>query len=241
MLKKIKRLCGALRAHGYRLLFGRFYYSRFSFSQEGEDLVLFRLFEGIRSGVYVDVGAHHPFRFSNTYGFYRRGWCGVNIDAMPGSMGGFLKHRSRDVNVEMGVASNYSVMEYFSFQEPALNTFDKKLALERQASGCALKDTIRVECRPLGEILDRSLPLIGATCIDFMSVDVEGFDLQVLKSNEWGRFRPKAIVVEALGFDLEGVLSSDVAQYLHERDYVLFSKLHHSVVFVCKKWHLSNN
>ena len=59
---------------------------QYSFSQEGEDLVLARIFEGKKNGFYVDIGAHHPTRFSNTHYFYRRGWSGINIDAMPGSM-----------------------------------------------------------------------------------------------------------------------------------------------------------
>lgn len=53
-------------------------------------------------GFYVDVGAHHPMRFSNTYFFYRMGWSGINIDAMPGSMKEFKKYRRRDINLELG-------------------------------------------------------------------------------------------------------------------------------------------
>ncbi len=58
------------------------YYQK-SWSQEGEDLILYRFFDGKQNGFYVDVGAHHPFRFSNTYRFYRMGWHGINIDASP--------------------------------------------------------------------------------------------------------------------------------------------------------------
>src|ERR1700733_13651528 len=78
-----------------------------SHSQEGEDRVLASLLlkahGGIlpSSGFYVDVGAHDPFRFSNTYFFYRRGWSGINIDAMPGSMRRFISHRPRDLNLEL--------------------------------------------------------------------------------------------------------------------------------------------
>jgi hypothetical protein len=59
------------------------YYSKKSYSQEGEDMILNRIFEFRNSGFYIDVGAHHPMRFSNTYFFYRKGWRGINIDAMP--------------------------------------------------------------------------------------------------------------------------------------------------------------
>ena len=80
-----------------------------SFAQEGEDRVLFSLLfklhggKHIDNGFYVDVGAHHPYYLSNTYIFYRQGWRGLNIDAMPGSMALFEKNRPRDINLESGV------------------------------------------------------------------------------------------------------------------------------------------
>jgi len=72
-------------------------YALKSYSQEGEDMILRRLFEKQLTGFYVDVGAHHPKRFSNTYFFYKQGWHGINIDAMPGSMKLFEKIRPRDI------------------------------------------------------------------------------------------------------------------------------------------------
>lgn len=77
-----------------------------SYAIQGEDLILRELFEYAKSGFYVDVGAHHPFRFSNTYLFYKVGWRGLNIDAMPNSMKLFNRFRPRDINIECGVAFN---------------------------------------------------------------------------------------------------------------------------------------
>src|SRR5690242_3324544 len=64
-----------------------------SYSQEGEDRILHSIFETVADGFYVDIGAHHPKRFSNTYLFYQRGWRGINVDAMPGSMVRFKRVR----------------------------------------------------------------------------------------------------------------------------------------------------
>jgi hypothetical protein len=94
-----------------------------SWSQEGEDMALRRVFEKEKIGFYVDVGAHHPKRFSNTYFFYRMGWNGINIDAMPGSMKEFDKYRGRDINLELGVAKQEGILNSYVFNEPALNTF----------------------------------------------------------------------------------------------------------------------
>src|SRR5437868_6288327 len=79
-----------------------------SYSQDGEDLVLSRFLSSENKGFYVDVGAHHPTRFSNTYFFYKKGWRGINIDAMPGSMIAFDKMRPRDTNVEAAISDNDS-------------------------------------------------------------------------------------------------------------------------------------
>ena len=92
---------------------GKRLYGRLSYSQEGEDLVLHRLFEGQATGIYVDVGAHHPFRFSNTCLLHTRGWRGINIDATPGSMAQFQRFRPRDVNLELGVAAEPAELEFF--------------------------------------------------------------------------------------------------------------------------------
>jgi hypothetical protein len=74
-----------------------------SYAQEGEDMVLRRIFEDQPLGFYVDVGAHHPVRFSTTYFFYRRGCRGINIDATPGSMDAFRRLRPRDINLEVAI------------------------------------------------------------------------------------------------------------------------------------------
>jgi hypothetical protein len=98
------------------------------YSQEGEDVVLARFFEGLgRTGFYVDIGAHHPVGFSNTFYFYRRGWHGVNVDALPGTAKLFQRMRPRDKTIECGVGLEQGVMTYFAFNEPALNTLLTKL------------------------------------------------------------------------------------------------------------------
>ena len=102
-----------------------------SYSQEGEDMILNKIFEFKKNGFYIDIGAHHPKRFSNTYFFYKKGWMGINVDAKPGSMYLFNKIRPRDINLEIGLNNEKSVLKYYSFNEPALNTFDKELADER--------------------------------------------------------------------------------------------------------------
>ena len=104
-LKQIlpRRVWEWLKRARQRIL-GRRAYMNPSYSIEGEDrIVRTLLWRKHDKGFYVDVGAHHPFRFSNTYLFYTQGWSGINIDATPGSMKAFNKYRPRDINLEVGV------------------------------------------------------------------------------------------------------------------------------------------
>ena len=130
-----------------------------SYAQEGEDMILIRLLEGQRSGFYVDVGAHHPFRFSNTFRFYLRGWRGINIDPNPEASRLFASKRRRDTNLQMGVSDLPGSLAYHRFDESALNTFDAELAAHRQANTAyRLVGIDSVEVRRLDAVLDEYLP-----------------------------------------------------------------------------------
>ena len=133
-------------------------YGQVCFGQDGEDLTLNRLLNGQKAGFYVDIGAHHPVRFSNTYMFYRRGWNGINVDAEPGSMQLFEKIRPLDRNIESGVAGSPGVMKYFRFNEPALNTFSESEARLKNSYPYSIIDTIEVPVQRLDDLLDKYLP-----------------------------------------------------------------------------------
>lgn len=200
-----------------------------AYSQEGEDLVLNRLFEGQKEGFYVDIGAHHPKRFSNTYFFYKKGWRGINLDAMPGSMKEFNKVRSRDINLEIPVSSKTQTLTYYSFEETAYNGFSKELSEERINNGIKLNFKKDIQTETLSNILDKHLP--ENVNIDFMSIDVEGLDLDVLKSNNWDKYKPKIVLIETYGSSLESALSSDINQFLKQHGYLAVAKTVNTCVF----------
>ena len=202
----------------------------YSYSQEGEDMVLKRIFDNQTNGFYIDVGAHHPKRFSNTYNFYLKGWKGINIDAMPRSMDLFDKIRPRDINLELGVGQKEQQLNYYIFNEPALNSFSKELSQTRDKAQDSyfIKDIIKVEVKPLNKILDTYL--INNE-IDFLNVDVEGLDLDVLKSNDWSKYRPKFVLVEILSSNLHDIDKDPIFQLMREKKYIIFSKQVNTVFF----------
>lgn len=194
-----------------------------SYSQEGEDMVLSRFLEGRKAGFYVDVGAHHPIRFSNTFMFYERGWRGINIEPSPKAYEQFNRTRRRDINVGNGVGEIPGELTYYMFDDPALNTFDKALMQERETkTSYRVVGITRVIVERLESILREKLP--EGQMVDFMSVDVEGFDLQVLRSNDWSRYRPEFVLVEALDFKLERASQHPVHIFMNGIGYELVAK-----------------
>lgn len=206
-------------------------FSRKSYSQEGEDLTVDRLLSGKRNGFYVEVGAHHPFRFSNTYFFYKKRWSGICIDPLPGIKGLFNMRRPRDLFLEMGISANEGELEYFMFNEPALNTFDPAVAAQRNGQmGYCLVESRKIKTTPLAEVLKTHLSQDQA--IDLLSVDVEGLDLEVLKSNDWERFKPRVVIVECLTALLDDINTDPVYIFLKSKGYRLYGKSGYSFIFI---------
>ncbi len=205
-------------------------YARESYSQEGEDMLLERFLEHKQCGFYVDVGAHHPKRFSNTYRLYRRGWRGLNIDANPGSMTLFQHIRPRDINIEAAVSSIPQELTYYVFNEPALNTFKRDLELERAGGIYSIVKEVNILTAPLWQLLDQHVPT--NTRIDLLTVDVEGLDIDVLRSNDWCRYSPEFILVECLGASTLAETTLDpVARLLSEEHYSIVAKTMSTVLF----------
>jgi FkbM family methyltransferase len=207
-------------------------YALKTYSQEGEDIILRRIFEHQKTGFYVDVGAYHPKRFSNTYFFYKQGWRGINIDAMPGSMKAFRKFRPRDINLEIAIYSRKQRLNYYIFNEPALSGFSKELSESRDSlnNQYYIVEIKELETFTLKEILDKYLP--DGQNIDFMNIDVEGFEYDVLRSNDWQKYRPKVILVEIRKSDLEDLLKNVITIFLKNLGYKLFAKCFNTVFFM---------
>ena len=206
-------------------------YVNLSFSQEGEDLVLSRLIGDKKNGFYIDIGAHHPFRFSNTFKFYLQGWRGINIDPLPGSKKLLDLTRKRDINLEVGVSNlDDATLTYYMFSEPAYNTFDEEIALERKnSSSIIFSEERKIVCYPLSILLSKHLPPF--TPIDFLTIDVEGMDLDVLISNNWELYKPYYIVVESFNLILKDNLQSNIYNLLNSLKYELISKTANTLIF----------
>lgn len=164
-----------------------------SYAQNFEDVMLARLFAGQDEGFYVDVGGWHPTLHSVTQHFYDRGWRGVNIEPIRAQHALFAAERPRDLNLNVAVGDAPGTVRFFECMDnTALSTASPEQAGELAKAGHAV-ESYEVESVTLAQVFEAHCPLV----VDFLKVDVEGFEAHVLRSNDWTRFRPRVLVIEA--------------------------------------------
>ena len=170
--------------------------ARFSFSQYGEDLVIEEIVNqlGIKRGFYVDVGAFDPVIGSNTLLLFKSEWSGINIDVEEEKIRRFRRGRPRDWNVVCGV-SKVAGRKTFARYAGAYLTRMITRGDTRSVAGDEAVDTLEVQTKPLQSILDDSP--FRAKPIDFLNIDCEGADLEVLQSLDFAVHQPRIVAVEA--------------------------------------------
>jgi FkbM family methyltransferase len=165
-----------------------------SHSQYLEDIFIDSVFRGKTAGTYVDIGANDPSELSNTKRFYDRGWTGVNIEPDVRVYRKLCAARPRDTNLNVGVGNRAGELIFYELSPNTLSTFNKASAQESvRKEGAVIVSETPVKVITLAELL-REYSADGA--VDFMSVDAEGYEMEILTSNDWGTFRPTAIIVE---------------------------------------------
>ena len=199
-----------------------------SFSVSGEDVLLNQLLKKNLNldNLYVDIGCHDPIINSNSYYFYLRGWKGICIDPNPIFINSFLKHRPNDTFINCGISDKNEKLDYFmhSNEHSDLNTFNPKNVKSKY-----FYKKISLRLNTLEKTLDKILKK-KQNRIGFMSIDVEGYDLKVLKSNDWDRYRPSVVVVEFNGNMLD-VYKSPIYEYLNDLSYEPVSKTSTNINF----------
>jgi len=201
-----------------------------SFSQEGEDMILRCLLSDINKGFYIDIGAYHPMRFSNTNFFYRKGWRGINIEAMPNSIKLFNKYRSEDINLELALSDKKEELIYFIFNETALNGFlSIRRIKELENKGYKLIEKKLIKTTILSEVLEKYIN--RKKRINFMSIDVEGHELKILKSNNWEKYAPDYLLVEILNCNFNEVLGNELYNFIINKGYKLVAKTIRTFIF----------
>lgn len=170
-----------------------FEYLRRSYSQYGEDLVISRLLKN-KSIFYVDIGANHPKKFNNTYFFYRHGSRGINIEPNPILLSQYPIIRPRDTNLNIGISDRSGLLRFYQMFPDVNSTFSQKQYHHNLKKNSVLIGTPAISVSTLSSVLNKHLS--STNSFDLLSIDTEGHDLAVLKSNDWTKYRPLVICVE---------------------------------------------
>jgi FkbM family methyltransferase len=198
--------------------------SRASFSQFGEDVLCELFFKHDFKGYFVDVGAYHPMSLSNTYNFYRKGWRGLSIDANPDVAGLFARFRPEDVFIHSAVGSETGQIEMALFSDGAFNCLASQMANVPEK----LRRTARLVKVPINSLAS-ILAGQNVRSVNFLNVDCEGNDLNVLRSNDWSRWKPEVVCVEDHTEDWQ---QSEITSYLGSVGYVLKYRAVFSSIFI---------
>ena len=205
-----------------------------SYSNWGIDMLSDFFFRDKREGVYVDVGCHHPFLNNNTYPLHKRGWVGINIDLDYSSIDSFNFFRKNDHNIQIAVSDSTGDADlYFFHNRAAKNT------LSKDSSSNSTK-VLKVQTDTLNNIINNSK--FKDKKIDFLSIDVEGYELKALKGFDFKKYRPSLVVLEFIEPSIkeffhqkiENILESKIYNYMIKQDYKLINWIHDDLVFVPK-------
>jgi len=169
-----------------------------SYSQNFEDIILWRALKHIKNGTYIDVGANDPVKHSVTKAFYDRGWRGVNIEPVEYWLNKLKLCRPEDINLGIAASNISGQFNFYELEDTGLSTFDLSIAQKHQEAGHRYKLT-QVETKTLTQICIES----KVSNIHFLKIDVEGHEKQVLEGLDFQLFRPWIILIES-NIPLEG-------------------------------------
>jgi FkbM family methyltransferase len=203
-----------------------------SYSNWGVDMMADFFFRGQGKGIYIDVGCHHAFLNNNTYPLYKRGWNGINIDIDFNTIDSFNYFRRNDCNIQIAASHEKGNTDLFFYHNRAAkNTLSKTNGLNAKEIRTILTDT-------LNNIINNSK--FKDHTIDFLSIDVEGFELNVLKGFDFKKYKPKLVVVEFIQPEvkeffhqkIENIQNSELYTHMSNQDYKLINWIHDDLVFV---------
>ncbi len=210
-----------------------------SYSQSGEDLIVEFIFEAIKikHPTYMDIGANHPVYMNNTYLLYTKGSSGICIEPDPTLFKTLKSKRSRDncLNIGVGLTEQKSA-DFYVMSTKTLNTFSREEAERYQSYGKnRIEQVIPIPLVPINSVIAQyctSKP-------NFISLDVEGMDLQILKTLDLNIWRPEVFCIETLTYTEDNAEEkiTEIIDYMLANGYMLYADTYINSIFVDKtKW-----
>ena len=203
-----------------------------SYSNWGVDMMADHIFRDKKIGFFIDVGCHHPFLNNNTYQLYKRCWTGINVDLDFNSIEMFNFFRPKDTNIQSAISNSSEEKElYFFHNRSAVNTLSKE-------NGAKAKEVKKIYTTTLNEIIANSK--FNNSEIDFISIDVEGSEIDVLEGLDFNKYKPKLVALELINLKInefyhqkiDNILNSKLNKFMESKNYKLVNWIHDDLIYV---------
>jgi len=207
-----------------------------SYSQCGEDLLVNYIFNaiGIQVISYVDIGAHHPWYLSNTAFFYQKGSRGINIDPNPKLIKLFEVCRSEDININVGIETKEAVLDFYNISDDSLSTFSKDEAEKLVGYGKKIVSVEKIRVTTINKIIEQYFNNVFP---DFLTIDTEGLELEILKTIDFTSNYPKVMCVETAEYSPtgRGTKKMELIDFIKSKGYYLYADTNLNSIFVKRK------
>jgi FkbM family methyltransferase len=207
------------------------------YSQCGEDLLIQYVFalRGIKNPSYLDIGANDPFFINNTALFYEQGSRGINIEANPQLLEQFKINRPRDINLNIGISNNEEELDFYIMKDNTLSTFSREESEFMISKGKVLKEVKKIKLTTISAVLEKHL---NNKFPDFLSIDVEGMDFQILQTIDFTKSTPKVICVEAAEYSPigAGARRNELIDFLVSKGYYEYANTNLNAIMVDRKF-----
>ena len=218
------------------------YQRLYSYAQSGEDIIVSNLLNrlGILHPLYLDIGAHHPTHFNNTYLFYKQGSTGICVEP-DGYFAHILKkYRPKDTILNVGVSADATTeADFYQLNPPTLSTFCAEDANQLAEAGIAqIKQIVKVPLLTINDIIENN-------CLrtpDYITIDVEGWNQAIIESFNFSRYRPPVFCIETITFapDNSGSKIQAIFDVMRRNGYWVYGETHINTIFVDKNIHSEN-
>ena len=219
----------------------KFKFTQTSYSQAGEDAIIRFLFNdfGTSKISYLELGTNRPDFGNNTYWFYLNHSRGVCVEADNDLVKNIKKVRPYDKVINFGVStSNKKEADFYVFNQSDINTFDKIEAKKKSSSGkYRLIETRKVNLISVNNLLNDFFDSVP----DLLSIDIEGLDLDVLKSLDFNRFPIRVICCETCSYSENHIRpkNNDIINFMKSKNYEVYADTYINTIFVNKNWFYS--
>ena len=192
------------------------------FAQFGEDILISIIFNDVKKGCYIDIGAYHPYKGSLTYNLYKKGWHGINIDLSKASIDLFKIARPSDINLNCAISSKTG--ETFYYENSPIN---QQNSLIKQNDK---QKKVSINSYTLNDVINNH----NIDEVDYINIDTEGNETEILKSVNLKIIRPILITVEDNSFIINSPQKLEKLEYMKTNNYELINIIGVTLFFIRK-------